>query len=66
MSVVLLFGRKNLSLWSARDQLATGLSTSMRSVLVTPLGSHGFRNSTLCPDSSLIGGHIYPFAAWCP
>jgi hypothetical protein len=49
MSVVLLSGRKNPSLWSRRYHLATGLSTNMRSGLVTLLGSHGGRNSAPCP-----------------
>jgi hypothetical protein len=48
MSVVLPAGRKNLLLWSGRYHLATALSGNMKSGLVTPLGSHGGRNSALC------------------
>jgi hypothetical protein len=40
MSVVLLFRRKNSSLWSGRYHLAIGLSANMKFGLVTPLGFH--------------------------
>jgi hypothetical protein len=37
---VLMSGRKPVSLWSGRSHLAIGLSTNVRSGLVTSLGSH--------------------------
>jgi hypothetical protein len=49
MNVVLVFGRKTLSLWSGRYHLAIGLLANMRFGLAMPLESHEGRDSALCP-----------------
>jgi hypothetical protein len=49
MSVVLLSGRKILSLWSGRSHLVTSLTAKMRSGLAMSLGSHRGRSNSLCP-----------------
>jgi hypothetical protein len=62
MSVVLLSGRKTLSLCFGRSHLATSMSANVRSGLGAPLGSHGGRMPHVLTDlgSSLSNCRLVP------